>query len=177
MKACMILTDGFEEVEAVGTYAILERGGVDVDIYSLKDKDATGRFGLTCTKLEKFSELDPEEYDAIIFPGGPQHVEVGKNERVHELIRIFTDADKYVCAICASPTILGKAGYLKGKKYTCFTSMNQDFGGEYIDEYVCTDGKLITGRSAAASIDFGFEILKALKGEEQEKKTKAEIYY
>lgn len=173
----MIITDGFEEVEAVGTYAILERGGVSVDVYSLKDSDATGRFGLTCTNLKKFSELDPDEYEAIIFPGGPEHVEVNKSPRVHELIKKFTEDDKYVCAICASPTILGKAGYLKGKRYTCFTSMNEDFGGEYVDEYTCTDGKLITGRSAAASIDFGFEILKALKGEDQEKKTKAEIYY
>ena len=177
MKACMIITNGFEEVEMVGTYAILERGGVNVDIFCLRDSDAEGRFGLVVTDLKKMSELEPDNYDAIIFPGGPEHEEVGADERVHELIKTFTESGKYVCAICAAPTFLGKLGYLKGKRYTCFTSMNRDFGGEYVDEYTCTDGKLITGRSAAASIDFGFEILKALKGEAQEEKTKKEIYY
>ena len=51
MKVCMIITDGFEEIEAIGTFAILRRGSVDVDVYSLLDKDATGRFGITCTNL------------------------------------------------------------------------------------------------------------------------------
>ena len=62
MKVCMIITDGFEEVEAIGTFAILRRGDVDVDIYSLLDKDATGRFGLTCTNLKAFSKINEEEY-------------------------------------------------------------------------------------------------------------------
>ena len=57
MKVCMIITDGFEEIEAIGTLAILSRGGVEVDVYSLLDKDATGRFGVTCTNLKPFSTM------------------------------------------------------------------------------------------------------------------------
>ena len=55
--------------------------------------------------------------------------------------------------------------------------MNEDFGGTYVDKYVVKDKNFITGRSAAASIDFGFKILKALEGEEKEKEIKEEIYY
>ena len=40
--------------------------------------------------------------------------------------------------------------YLKGKNYTCFTSMNEDFGGTYVDTYAVRDGNIITGKSAAA---------------------------
>ena len=36
--------------------------------------------------------------------------------------------------------------------------MNEDFGGTYIDQYAVADGNIITGRSAAAVIDFAFEI-------------------
>ena len=43
----MIVTNGFEEMEAVGTFALLRRGGLEVDIYSLRGAEATGRFGLT----------------------------------------------------------------------------------------------------------------------------------
>lgn len=66
---------------------------------------------------------------------------------------------------------------MKGKQYTCFTSMNEDFGGTYVDQYVVRDDKIITGRSAAASIDFGFAILEALAGKEKSDQVKRSIYY
>ena len=66
---------------------------------------------------------------------------------------------------------------LKNKKYTCFTSMNEAFGGEYVDTYVVKDGKIITARSAAASIDFAFKIMEVIKGKEVEEKIKKQIYY
>lgn len=177
MKVCMVITDGFEEVEAVGTFAILRRGGVDVDVYSLLDKDATGRFGLTCTNLKPFSALQMGDYEAIILPGGPEYKAIEASERVQEWIRAFWQAGRLVCAICAGPTILGRAGYLKGKHYTCYTAMNEDFGGTYHDQYVVRDGQLITGRSAAASIDFGLAILEAVAGTQAAERTKADIYY
>ena len=57
------------------------------------------------------------------------------------------------------------------------TSMDEDFGGTYVDQYVVTDGNMITARSAAASIDFAFAIINYLQGEKQEEKIKNEIYY
>ena len=177
MKACMIITDGFEEIEAIGTFAILSRGGVEVDVYSLLDQDATGRFGITCTNLKPFSSLKMEDYEAIIIPGGPEWQALEASQEVQNWLKAFNDAGKYVCAICAGPTILGRAGFLKGKNYTCFTAMNDDFGGTYHKTYVVKDGNIITGCSAAATIDFGFVILETLAGKETADKTKEEIYY
>ena len=93
------------------------------------------------------------------------------------LIKQFIEAGKLVAAICASPTLLGHAGYLKGKNYTCFTSMNEDFGGIYHEDYAVTDGNIITGKSAAATFDFAFAILEKLAGKETVEKVKKEIYY
>ncbi|MBR2082023.1 MAG: DJ-1/PfpI family protein [Elusimicrobiaceae bacterium] len=176
-KVCLVLTNGFEEVEAIGTFAILRRSGLMVDIYSLTEGNATGRFGLTCTELKPFSQLDASQYDALVLPGGPQYAELEKHAGVQSLIRRFITPDKVVAAICASPTILGHAGYLKGKKYTCFTSMNEDFGGQFTDQYVVVDGNIITGQSAAASIDFGFAIVEKLLGQEKAEEVKQSIYY
>ena len=119
-KVCMILTDGFEEIEAVGTYAILRRGGLSVDIYSLLDQDATGRFGLTCTKLNPFSQLNAADYAALVIPGGPEYKALEASPAVQALIKTFIEAGKVVAAICAGPTLLGHAGYLKGKNYTLY---------------------------------------------------------
>lgn len=177
MKVCMVITDGFEEIEAVGTFAILRRGGLDVDVYSLSDQDAAGRFGLTCAKLHPFSKLNPDEYGVLVIPGGPQYKALEASPAVQKLIKQFMDEGKIVAAICAGPTILGRAGYLKGRNYTCFTAMNEDFGGTYKEDYAVSDGNVITGKSAAATIDFAFAVLEAAAGKETADKTKKEIYY
>ena len=118
-----------------------------------------------------------DDYEAIIIPGGPEWKALEASQEVQNWLKAFNEAGKYVCAICAGPTILGRGGFLKGKNYTCFTSMNDDFGGTYHQQYVVKDGNIITGCSAAASIDFGFAILEAVAGKEAADKTKAEIYY
>lgn len=177
MKVCLILTNGFEEMEAVGTYALLRRGGLEVDVYSLRGERAEGRFGLTCCHLKPFAEFKDDGYAAVILPGGPQYKELEADAHVQQILRDFDHTDRFLCAICAGPTILGRAGYLKGKKYTCFTAMNEDFGGTYTGKYAETDGKIITGKSAAATIDFAFAILEALLGKETADKVKKDIYY
>ncbi|MDQ9814952.1 DJ-1/PfpI family protein, partial [Acinetobacter pittii] len=77
----------------------------------------------------------------------------------------------------AGPTVLGHLGLLKGKKYTCFQSMDEDFQGEYQYAYTVTDGNIITGISAAASIEFAFAILEKLIGHEKTEALKQSIYY
>ena len=86
------------------------------------------------------------------------------------------DNNKVVSLICAAPTILGKLGYLKNRKYTCFTSMNEDFGGTYIDEKVVVDGNLITARSVASALVFSYAIIEKLLGKEELLKVYTRIY-
>ena len=50
-------------------------------------------------------------------------------------------------------------GYLEGKNYTCFTSMNADFGGNYTDEGVTVDGNIISAKSVAYSLEFAYKIV------------------
>ena len=176
-KVCLVLTDGFEEAEAVSTFAILRRAGLVVDIYSLTEGNATGRFGLTCAALKPFSQLRGADYDALVLPGGPQYAALEKSEGVQALIKEFMSAHKVIAAICASPTILGHAGYLKGKNYTCFTAMNEDFGGHFTGQYTAVDDNIVTGQSAAASIDFGFAIVEKLLGQEKAEQIKRSVYY
>lgn len=173
----MLLADGFEDIEAAGTFAILRRCGLIVDLYALSGKNTTGKFGLVCAGLRDFDSLQVDAYDAVVLPGGPGYNTLEKNEKVQQLIHNYLQNDKVVAAICASPTILGKKGYLKGKNYTCFTAMNEDFGGHFLDQYAVTDGNIITGQSAAAAIDFGFAIAEKLVGKEIVEKTKKTVYY
>ena len=176
-KVLCILTNGFEELEAVGTIALLRRAGIQIDIHAIDDTQACGRFDLMISNLFNLKYVNLEDFDALFLPAGPHYAKLESNEDVLNIIDIFMKADKFVSAICAAPTILGHRGYLKGKNYTCFTSMDEDFGGTYVDQYAVRDGKIITGRSAAAVIDFAFEIISALLGEEKANEVKKSIYY
>lgn len=177
MKVMCIVSDGFEELEAVGTIALFRRAGIEIDIYALNKDHATGRFQLSLHELKNLCDADIKTYDALFLPGGPHYQTLEADEHVCEIIHFFMKEHKIVAAICAAPTILGKLGLLKGKKYTCFTSMNEDFGGTYIDEYYVVDDHLVTGRSAAASIEFAFAFMEKLAGKEVSDRVKKEIYY
>lgn len=177
MKLLMIVTDGFEDIEAIGTLAILRRAKLDVTFAAIDDTEALGRYGVSVTDLVDWRKINPDDYDMLIIPGGPEYVAEERNPRFLALIKDFTAKNKYIAAICAGPTILGHLGLLRGKKYTCFTSMDEDFGGTYVDTYCVRDGNLITGRSAAAVIDFAFLIVETLCGKEYAQKVKDSIYY
>ena len=79
MKILCILTNGFEEVEAIGTIGILRRGGIDIDIFSLHGTEVTGRYGVTVKNLGLFQNINLDNYDFLLIPGGPQYAELENN--------------------------------------------------------------------------------------------------
>ncbi len=177
MKVCMILADGFEEMEAMGSFSVINRGGVEVDLYGLNGTEATGRHGLKVCGLKPFSSFDMADYAALVLPGGPHYAALEASQELKETINKFLSAGRKVAAICASPTILGHMGLLKGKNYTCYTAMNEDFGGAYKEDQAVTDGNIITGKGPAAAIDFALEVVKQLKGENTAEDIKKGMYY
>ena len=177
MKCAILLDQGFEELEAMGPIALLRRGNIVVDCISVDNKtEEIGRFGVTYSPLIPMNDYDFKEADCLIVPGGPQYKRLEKNEKVLDLMKYFA-REKKIAAICAGPTILGHLGLLAGKKYTCFTDMDEDFNGEYVDTLAVIDGNMVTGRSAAASIEFAFAIMEMLCGKEYTDEVKASVYY
>ncbi len=175
MKALAIIFDGFEEEEAVAPFALIRRANIELVIASDK-ATVIGSHNIALTNIDILKNINYKEFDCLIIPGGAHYKRLLIDEYVHEIIKYFMDNKKVVAAICAAPTIIGKLGYLKNKNYTCFTSMNNDFGGNYIDEKVVVDDNLITARSVASAILFGYEIIKKLLGENALKAIFAQIY-
>lgn len=176
MKCLAIIYDGFEELEAVAPFALLRRAKIELDIASNK-AFATGCHDITIDNLLNLNDVDYKGYDCLILPGGPHYKIVRCEDKAIEIIKYFRDNNKPTCAICALPTILGDLGYLKDKNYTCFTSMDKDFGGTYHHQKVVVDGNLITARSADAAIDFAYEIVRLLLGEEELSKLHKQVYH
>src|SRR5260370_24877750 len=83
-----------------------------------------------------FEQIKPENYDALVLPGGRAPEYIRLNPRVLEIARHFADAKKPIAAICHAAQILAAAGVLKGKKCSCYPAVAPDLalaGGTYAD--------------------------------------------
>lgn len=171
MKVTTFLTQGFETVEALAVVDILRRAGVTVDLVSVTEqKEIKSAQGITISAEYTFGEYNIKEADAIFLPGGPGHVHYEENEKLIENLKEFADNNKYVAAICAAPSILGRAGFLNGKRATCFPGFEGELKGATfadVKERVVVDGNIITSRGMGTSIDLGLELVRVLVGNEK----------
>jgi protein deglycase len=179
MKFACLLSDGFEDLEAIGTVDILKRAGIEIDLVSvLNEQTVTGSYGIKIIPNKMMNQISVNDYDGILIPGGKQAYYIRELDSVLKLVKQFYRNDKWLMSICAGPTVFGVLGILDGKKYISFPgteiSMNNAIR---VDEPVVKDGKFITARAAGSVFDFAFEIIKTVLGEEVLNNVKERIVY
>lgn len=163
----VILADGFEEVEAIEPIDIMRRAGIEVVTASLGDRVVTGSHNIPVTADITINEIEPENMDLLMLPGGAGHELLDASNEVHGLINYAVTNNIYISAICAAPSILGKKMILEGKNATCFPGFEKYlYGAEITTAKAVVDGKIITARGAGAASDFGFAMVEILKGKE-----------
>lgn len=170
MKVLIIYADGFEDVEALATRDVLIRSKIEVTDVKINENSqiVTSSHNLSLTGFFDMKKVNVKEYEAIILPGGSRGVNnLLASCEVISLVREFARKDKLVCAICAAPMVLSKAGLLKDKKYTCYPGCEEGLEGIYTREEVVVLDKLITARSMMYSIPFGLAIIEKLLGKEK----------
>ena len=97
-----------------------------------------------------FDEIRGEDYDALVIPGGRAPEYIRLNERVIQIVRHFSDADKPIATICHGAQVLAAANVLKGKNCSAYPAVGPDVksaGGEYMDipvDHAHRDGNLVT---------------------------------
>lgn len=174
------LGEGFEELEAVAPVDLLRRvDDVQVKLVSVGSSEfVTSSHGFTikCDEMIQDITLD-ETIEAIILPGGmPGTLNLEKSQGVQNAIDFCTVHEKFICAICAAPSILGHKNLLEGKEAICFPGFESELIGAKISEAaVVKSGNIITAKGAGVAVNFGLEIIKALKGEAVSKKIKEMI--
>lgn len=133
----------------------------------------TGAAGMTVMPQVAIEEVDPNEYEALVIPGG-EPLSVLANEQLRRVVQGFHEAGKYLGAICAGPAVLADAGVLDQVSYT--TSLTADQNPEYRDvfpwegkkeEHVVTDGRIVTA-IGSAYVEFAGELLEKMEFFEQE---------
>ena len=114
------------------------------------DQTYTEKPGHNFTLNASFDDVNVDDYDALVIPGGRAPEYIRLNPKVLEIVNLFALADKPIAAICHGLQLLATAGVLKGKKCTAYPACGPDVtaaGGEYqaieIDG-AFTDGNLVT---------------------------------
>jgi 4-methyl-5(b-hydroxyethyl)-thiazole monophosphate biosynthesis len=175
--AITILADGFEEIEAISFIDLLRRAKVEVTILGLESKLVRGSHDVKVSSDELLENFTGSA-DAIILPGGPGTSRLIESDRVIRTVIDYFNKGLLCAAICAAPTVLGKAGILKNKKATCFPGFESKLNCElFSDSEVVRDGNVITSRGAGTAIPFGLELIKFLCGPDVSAKIGAAILY
>lgn len=165
----VLLADGFEEIEALTPVDVLRRAGIEVVTYSTGDDLCIcGSHNIMVDADDYFSNLDYDEVEGIILPGGmPGTENLENNSEVKYLLKHLYENKKLICAICAAPKILGNLGYLKGGEATCFPDFSEFLGCRYTGERVCVSGNIITSKGMGTAMDFALAIVEYLSGSEK----------
>jgi 4-methyl-5(b-hydroxyethyl)-thiazole monophosphate biosynthesis len=117
--------------------------------------------------------------EMLILPGGLRGVQSLKESNAAlSLVRRAWEAGKYVCAICAAPTVLASLDIIGDREAVCYPGKEPEMGAAKIaDAPVVRSGRLITGRAAGASVPFALALIEALKGREEADRIAKQIVY
>lgn len=169
-KVNIYLADGFEEIEAVTVIDVLRRAGIDAKTVSVtRKKEVKGAHNIVMTADAIFEEIDNQEADAMVLPGGmPGTKNLDAHIGLKNLLIRFAGTNKLVTAICAAPSVLGKLGLLNGRRATCYPGFEQYLGGTIVkDEAVVQDDSFITSRGPGTAFPFALMLVEVLVGAEE----------
>ena len=116
-----------------------------------------------------FAEINQEDYDALVIPGGRAPEYLRLNPRVLKMVRYFAEAGKPIAALCHGPQILAAAGVIKGKRLNAYPACQPDVelaGGTFVPLEITgaiADGKLVTGPAWPAHPAWLAKFLKVLE--------------
>lgn len=162
-KIAVLVASGFEEIETIGIVDILRRGELHCDLVGLENV-VTGAHGISIQCDKVIDDKISQEYDMIVLPGGrPGADNLRDNDLIIKAIKDMNDENKWIAAICAAPIALERAGVLEDKNFTAYPGYDEIIkSGNYKEDIVVVDGKIITSRGPATVFEFSYSLLDLL---------------
>jgi protease I len=157
LRVAIIVTDDFEQIELVDPRLALEVAGADTTLIAPKPGEVQGmkhdEKADTFTVEKILAEVDPEDFDALLLPGGALNSDKLRIEKkAQELVRAFDNAGKPMAVICHAPWLLISSGIVKGRTLTSYHTIQDDVrnaGGNWVDQPAVRDRNLLTSRKPA----------------------------
>jgi deglycase len=153
-KIAFLAADGVEQVELKEPWKAVAEAGAEPELLSIKEGEIQGFDHLD--KADRFpvdrlvSDADVADYDALVLPGGVANPDsLRMDEDAVQFVKSFVDEGKPIGVICHGPWTLVEADVVRDRKLTSWPSLRTDIrnaGGNWVDEEVVVDGRLISSR-------------------------------
>lgn len=149
-KVIALVDDEFEDLEHWYPVYRLREEGAQVDLVGPKAGTTYfGKYGVPAKTDYAFTDIQAENYDAILVPGGWAPDKLRRYPEVIDFIQTMDKAKKPIGQICHAGWVLISANVLKGKKVTSTPGIKDDMinaGATWVDEAVVVDGHIISSR-------------------------------
>jgi len=155
-RVAILAAKGVEQVELVRPRDAVMAAGAEVTLVSLESGEIQAMNGDihladTFAVDKTVAQTSPEEYDALILPGGTVNPDTLRQDAdAVSFVRDFVNSGKPVGVICHGPWTLVEAGVVQGRTLTSYPSIRTDLanaGANVVDEEVVTDNGLVSSRS------------------------------
>jgi protease I len=168
-RIAILAEDLYEDLELWYPLLRLKEEGAETVVVGPGDaREHHGKYGYPVIVDKAIREVDVEDFDAVVIPGGYAPDRMRRHPAMVAFVREMTHQGKIVAAICHGPWMLASAEVVAGKTVTSFFAIRDDLvhaGATYKDAEVMVDGNLITSRKPADLPAFLDAIITALRGE------------
>jgi protease I len=181
LRIAILVTDGFEQVEMTEPRKALSEAGAETQLVSPKSGQVKAwkftEWGDTFLVDEPLDSARPEDFDAILLPGGV--INPDKLRTLPEAVafaKAFFDAGKPVASICHGPWTIIETGAARGRRLTSWPSLKTDLenaGAQWVDQEVVVDQGLVTSRKPDDLPAFNAEVTKLFASARQESRPAA----
>lgn len=149
-KIIALISNDFEDLELWYPVLRLREAGALVHVVGDEaDKKYIGKYGVPCVSDYSFNDVDPDNYDGILVPGGWSPDALRRIPRVLELVRNIDERKMAIGEICHAGWVLISAGILKGRNVTSTPGIKDDMknaGAIWHDVPSIIDGHIISSR-------------------------------
>lgn len=149
-KVICLVDEEFEDLELwYPIYRVREEGAEVHLVGAEKGRTYTGKYGVPAVSDYAFDEIDSNDYDAILVPGGWAPDKLRRYNKVLQMIKEMDAAGKPIGQICHAGWVLISAKILEGRKVTSTPGIKDDMenaGSEWFDEAVVVDSNIVSAR-------------------------------
>lgn len=163
-KVLIITGDAAESLEVMYPYQRLIEEGYDVDIAAPQVKKLqfvvhdfvdgfdtyTEKPGYTWDADVAFADVEPNDYVALVIPGGRAPEYIRNDPDAQRIVRHFMTGDLPVAQLCHGPLVTAAAGALDGRRTAAYPALEPDIkaaGAEFVNAGAVIDGQLVSGRA------------------------------
>ena len=147
-KALIMTWEGYQDQEVIYPFYRLQEDDFEVDISAAALGEIHGILGTKMTATKSINEINPEDYDLLILPGGVKALEKLRQEpRALAFINFWDSKGKIIGSTCHGAQLLISAKVVQDRKISGYYSIKDDIinaGAEYVDAPFVVDKNIVS---------------------------------